>query len=256
MFENYSEIFTKRGAAYHHAMAKYPEARSHEFKTVISYAKLFDGSTVADMPSGGGYCSAYLPQNVHLIAIDESQAFLEQGNESSHGKKLCAKLNDTGLEDSSVDSVISIAGLHHITDKKSFFKEVMRILKPGGTLVIADAEEGSQTALFLDQFVSEYNSMGHSGLYLNNQCTQDLRDTGFTITHKKTANYPWIFPNIPSMADYCKLLFGLDKPCELKKLADAISTYLKIEHCGDNILMHWSLLLIQAHKPRLSSPRD
>jgi ubiquinone/menaquinone biosynthesis C-methylase UbiE len=249
MFENYSEIFTKRGAAYHLAMSKYPAARSHEFKTVISFANLSKGAIVADMPSGGGYCSNYLPKDITLIAIDESQAFLEQGNESANCKKICAKLNDTNLEDASVDSVISIAGLHHITDKKSFFKETMRILKPGGTLIIADAEEGSKTALFLDQFVSKYNSMGHSGLYLNNQSAQDIRETGFTITHNKAVNYPWIFASIPNMAEYCKLLFGLDRACELKELADVISKYLKVEQSGDSTWMHWSLFFIQARKP-------
>ncbi|GIV17979.1 MAG: hypothetical protein KatS3mg022_3414 [Armatimonadota bacterium] len=52
-------------------------------------------------------------------------------------------VEDTGLEDRSVDAVVSNEAISHYYDVEAFLREAARVLKPGGVLLIADGNNAA-----------------------------------------------------------------------------------------------------------------
>ena len=134
--EDYASIFNARADAYHEAMRRWPDARNTEFTTLFKGMSLKKGMHIIDVPSGGGYLARYLPDDVSLHHLETSELFARLFKEEAHsGSKhpltLC-ELERLPEQDNSTDLACSLAGLHHIEDKTPLFKELFRILKPGG----------------------------------------------------------------------------------------------------------------------------
>lgn len=247
MFDSYHDIFNARGAAYHLGMERYPHARDAEFGLVVEAAAPAPGDVIVDMPSGGGYLRPYLPDDVRFIAVETTEAFYERCTGAGIERRLCP-LSDTGLAGGSVDTLISLAGLHHVEDRPEVFGEVFRVLRPGGQFVAADVRAGSAVDTFLNGFVDAHNSMGHKGRFIDDTLRDDLRGAGFAIVEDRPAPYDWRFASEAAMVDCCTLLFGLDRATPeqvLQGIADTVGYETGPGECR----MHWELQLVIAEKP-------
>jgi SAM-dependent methyltransferase len=203
----YGEIFDLRGNLYHRAMREYPECREQEFLSVIAQAEITPGMTVVDVPSGGAYLARYL-QDVVLIGLETSEAFARLGK--GRTEHILLYENDLfPLEENSSDRVLSIAGLHHVQDKRGIFREAYRVLKPGGRLVIADVAGNSFVASFLDEFVGKYCETGHSGWYFNDDTRKELESSGLEVKEDQLLDYAWYASSKKMLGDFCHKLFGM-----------------------------------------------
>lgn len=237
---NYSDIFDLRGTMYNDAMRLFPNARDLEFQLPLAICDLKSNETLVDIPSGGGYLRDYLNDNIKLICLESSQQFVS----------LC-KLNHLNvfhysddtlpLKNSTADAVVSIAGMHHVENKKKIFSEIRRILKPNGKFCIADVEEGSNVALFLDDIVDQYTDIGHSGVYFNDSTIKDLHHAGFNSVQVERLNYSWCFATVDEMVEFCRLLFNLTKATP-DMILTGIKKYLNVEHINNKVYMEWALL--------------
>lgn len=248
MFDSYDEIFDHRGEAYHHAMSLFPKARHQEFQIAVDSLALNPGDVLCDVPSGGGYLQEYLPPGleIRLIAVDPSEVFAQQWDGASIESHF-AQLDDLPISNGTCDAVVSIAGLHHVKDRKAVFAEIQRILKRHGRLCVLEVAAGSPVDPFLNKFVDAYNSMGHSGDFLDDGFRADLEAVGLAITKDELCSYTWDFADEHSMAEFVRLIFGLDKARHDEIMA-GISNLLGYRCNHDGCHMNWELQVLVAEK--------
>lgn len=93
-----------------------------------------------DAACGTGRHSAYLASLGHtVIGVDNSTAMLERAREKvPDGEFHEADLHDLPLPDDHVDLVVCALALVHVPDLASVLAEFVRVVRPGGNLVISD----------------------------------------------------------------------------------------------------------------------
>ncbi len=115
----------------------------------IKFANLKEGETVVDIGSGAGI-DAFLSANKvsksgKVIGIDMTDEMLEKAKanaKSSNYANVEFRKGDVEknipVDDGTVDAVISNCVINLTSDKTSAFREIHRILKNGGRMVISD----------------------------------------------------------------------------------------------------------------------
>lgn len=120
-------------------------------------ANIEAGKTAADIGAGTGFISeGLLKQNINVIAVDQSEEMLNllKNKFSSYGNLKCIQGTDNKLpiQDNEVDYVFANMFLHHVKEPIIAIKEMARILKPGGKLVITDLDEHNFEFLKTEQY--------------------------------------------------------------------------------------------------------
>jgi SAM-dependent methyltransferase len=246
MFKSYTEIFSRRGDAYHTAMLNCPKARDAEFQAALSLANPQIGETLVDMPAGGGYLLEYADlKGVRSIAIDPSPLFFLRCQDWL-AETYCCPLTNLPLKSGEVDVVVSLAGLHHEGDRLSIFREVKRVLRKGGRLAIAEVAHNSSVARFLDEFVDAHNPDGHIGKYINDGFRAEISEAGLTLKQDRAAYYQWWFSTTDQLADFIRLMFGLEQITNAE-IVQGVKEYLgPLEFGSQGIGLPWSLHLLLA----------
>jgi SAM-dependent methyltransferase len=223
-------------------------AREEEFFHAIDLADLKDGEVVCDVPSGGCYLGRFIQKNVRLVSVETSIEFVRLGHDARmHQRVLCQDIGCLPLRSQSIDKMISLAGLHHLKDKYPFYEEAYRVLRRGGVLSVADVRKDSGPAKFLNIFVHEYNSMGHQGIFIDDGTQQELEQAGFRVEFAKPIPFFWKFGSIESMANFYKLLFGLNKASP-EQVLNGLRTYLGYQGQNGTNCVHWELNYFKAVK--------
>jgi len=244
VFTTYEDIFRQRADAYHKAMELFPRARAAEFDIPVSRARLQAAAVVCDAPAGGGYLRPHLPVDIGAyIAVEMAPDFVSHCPAGPGDRVVHSPLSAIDLPDGSVDAVLSIAGVHHLERKQDFYREAARILKPGGSFVLMDAEAGSAVDRFLNGFLDAHNSMGHSGVFLDRETASAVSDCGFEIRCDEVVHYPWSFDSELDMGVFCRLLFGMDLASERQVIA-GVDRILGRRDGPGNVNLEWCLRLV------------
>ncbi len=246
--KSFEDIFQARGSAYDRAMQRFPEARAMEFAQVVQAAQPRPGDVVADVPAGGNYLRRYLPRFCQWVGHEPCATFTQH---DTAGSRESVPLLPLPWAEHSLDAAISLAGLHHLSDKTALFQALHQAVRPGGRLVLSDVAEHSPVAHFLDEFVGAHNSTGHEGAYLSASTVEVLRATGWVVDRAEMQHFHWRFATRTDMAAFCHGLFDL-RHCSLDDTEAAIEKRLGVTALpGGGVGMAWSLFTIAGHKPVL-----
>ena len=114
----------------------------------LTIAALQPGETVLDLGSGAGFDAFLAAREVgptgHVIGVDMTPEMLERArrNAAKGGYQNVefreGRIESLPVEDKSVDVVISNCVINLVPDKAAVYREVARVLRPGGRVIISD----------------------------------------------------------------------------------------------------------------------
>jgi arsenite methyltransferase len=158
---------------------------------------VFQGETVIDLGSGAGFDVFQAARKVgptgFSIGVDMSQDMLSRAEKNAskasitNVKFVLSSITKIPLESESADCIVSncVINLLHQDEKPVCFKEVYRLLKPGGRLAVSDILAKKQFAEDLKRDMGLYVGC-ISGASLVSEYESWLEEVGFksmSLTH-------------------------------------------------------------------------
>ncbi len=202
----------------------------------VNRAQLKSGETMVDLGSGGGIdcfiASRYVGQSGKVVGVDMTDEMLETARKNARkvGDNLGFHnvefkqgfLESIPMEDESVDLVTSNCVINLSTQKKEVFKEIFRILKPGGRFVIADIISDKQVPEEMRKNQELWGECVSGALTLAEfqEVAQSSEFAGITLTYdylwKEVEGikfYSYILkgykPDVPEGASCCKSVMAI-----------------------------------------------
>lgn len=156
-------------------------------------ANLREGETVVDLGSGGGLdvflAAAKVGPGGRAIGIDMTPEMVERARRNAErgndGKPFTnvefylSTIDKVPLPDNSVDCVISNCVINLAPDKAAVFKEIARVLKPGGRVAVSDIALKKELPAEVANDISAYTGC-IAGAVLIEKYKQGLLDAGFS----------------------------------------------------------------------------
>jgi arsenite methyltransferase len=114
----------------------------------LQFVELREGETVLDLGSGAGF-DAFLAARVvgdhgHVIGVDMTPEMLERARHNAKAGGYAnvefreGRIESLPVDDSSIDAVISNCVINLVPDKAAVYREIARVLRPGGRVVVSD----------------------------------------------------------------------------------------------------------------------
>ena len=164
----------------------------------LSWFGVEDGMSVVELGSGGGFMTEKLLNllpNSSITIVDISPVMLERSRNYLQSQNkgyervtfIEASITNTDLPDNSFDVAYGRLIFQHLPDPITAAKEVYRILKPGGKIVITDIDNEmlwlsepsiGEAQFILDKTTEMQAKMGGNRL-ISRQLWSILKETGF-----------------------------------------------------------------------------
>ena len=161
-------------------------------------ARLFAGlgGTILELGVGTGRNLPHYPQDARMIALDLSRSMLDQAADKARAVSrrvtfLVGDVEELPFADASLDAVVGSGVFCCVLDPVRGLREIKRVLKPGGKLVLLEHVRpcGVLGALFdlLDPLVSR-----HMGPHINRRTLDSMRAAGLVIEREENLHSNWV----------------------------------------------------------------
>ncbi len=163
----------------------------------LAHVQLSDGQTVLDLGSGGGIdvfrASKLVGQNGRVIGLDATPEMIFRARETAdkydykNVEFRLGEIEHMPIESNSVDLVISNCVLNLVPDKRQGFREIFRVLKPGGRISVSDmvATEKALKVINPDEWAACI-----AGAVTLDEYRAILEETGFTGIDTSDESHP------------------------------------------------------------------
>jgi arsenite methyltransferase len=202
-----------------------PEVLEKYYGCGVCVPPAVEGCTVLDLGSGSGRDAYLLSKLVgeqgHVIGVDmtEEQLTVARRHVQAHTSKFGYRqpnvefrygyiedLRTADLADNSVDVVVSNCVLNLSTDKQATYREIFRVLKPGGELHISDVFADRRVPEALRQDPVLYGECLSGALYIDDfrrlLFELGIRDYRLTEQRRLTINNPEIEAKVGNIKFY------------------------------------------------------
>ncbi len=186
-----------------------------------------EGGRVLDVATGAGHTAyAFAPFVDEVVAFDITQQMLDivaAENDKRGGNIRCVRgdVHDMPFSDGEFDGIACRTAAHHFRDVPKFVSECVRVLKPGGWLLIVDtvSPEDEAAAEMLDQIERRRDPSHHWSFrfsdWVRMLCSAGLEpewldanrwktihyDEWLDRMHVPTEEHPWLTQAIFSSSD-------------------------------------------------------
>lgn len=165
--------------------------RMIDLPILIKWANLPRKSRVLHIGCGNGKTTVYLDQQLHCksvsgIDIDHNKIALAERNakNNTHIIFQAADAAKLPFEDESFDAVLNLDVLHHVTHWQKAVKEIHRVLKPKGKLLMRDYSIETFALPGVGLLYRQLFDHPYDHMYDQIEFLTYLRKHGFDITHQ------------------------------------------------------------------------
>lgn len=247
------QAFTKQAGSF--------ESRKMNFsnKEYLDYAvsKISPQKTDKVLEVAAGTCAcgrAIAPYAGNVTCLDMTPAMLSVGKAEAAKSGLDNVTFVTGdaaelpFPDNSFDIVLSRLAFHHFPDVKQPFAEMVRVLKPGGRLVLIDMEAAEGALRGAKDKIETLRDPSHIRDLSPEEMTALYHDSGLSVSCCDTVKIPVVLQNwlehTAAPEDICKLIVTKMK----KEISGGEKTGFAPYYSGGKICFDQSWVLIIGNK--------
>lgn len=93
-----------------------------------------------DIGGGTGRIGQFFADHMEVVLLDESHPMLRQSKTKNNLQPIQGSAENLPFADEAFSRVIMIDALHHLADQTEAIKEMVRVLAPGGRLMIEEPD--------------------------------------------------------------------------------------------------------------------
>ncbi|OPG98354.1 SAM-dependent methyltransferase [Chryseobacterium mucoviscidosis] len=176
-------------------------AKGDDLSLLVASSQASSDMKVLDIATGGGHvANALAPLVEQVIALDLTEEMLQvaerfiRGNGHQNVDFVVGDAEHIPLEDDLFDLVTCRIAAHHFPDVSSFVSEALRVLKPGGKLLLIDnvAHERDENDQFYNE-IEKWRDASHVRAWRKTEWVRMLELAGFRMATMVTFEKRFIF---------------------------------------------------------------
>lgn len=223
-----------------------------EARTLVEFG-LRDNMSVLEVASGPGFVTEWLSKlvpNGSLTCVDVDPVLIKDAEQMLQGKLKCrhrfieSSVMDLKLDSNEFDFAFARLLFEHLSDPVAAASEILRVLKPGGRLVVAEGDSAFnhitypvfQEADLIRGKLMEYQRSRGGNPMIGRQLWRILKSAGFedidleaVVFHSGRTSMDWFSPQFNADRLTPLVKAGVISTEEQEKLRDALKAFLGSE---------------------------